>query len=82
MKKPKIYSGADLRAQILADAKALKLPEKWAETIADKTVQHVNKWIKGRGAVTDADLSRVAYEKLREYSADLAYIHKNRGKIL
>jgi hypothetical protein len=82
MKKPQPYSNQALRAQILADAKSLHIAEKWAETIANKTVDHVDTWIKDRGTVTEADITRVAYQKLKQYHADLAYIYKNRDKIL
>jgi len=82
MKKPKSYSSAALKTQILADAKSLQIAEKWAEEIAAQTVRHVDAWIKDRGTVTEADISRVAHQKLGELSADLAYIFKNRGKIL
>ena len=82
MKQPKPYSSADLTSQILADAKSLKIPEKWALTVATKTTKHVDQWVKGRGAVTEADINRVATAKLKEYHADLAYIYKNRGRII
>ena len=82
MKSAKPYSSTALKKQIIADAKSLKIAEKWAETIAEKTVKHVDAWIKGRGTVTEADLNRVAHQKLKTYNADLAYIFKNRGKII
>jgi len=82
MKPPKPYSATAFKQQILADAKSLKIAEKWAETIADQTIKHVDQWIKDRGAITTDDLNRVAYKKLKELHPDLAYISKNRGKIL
>jgi len=82
MKGAKTYSSSALKQQILSDAKSLKIAEKWAETIAEKTVKHVDAWIKNRGTVTEADITRVAHTKLKEYDADLAYIYKNRGKII
>ena len=82
MKLPKIYASKSLRQAVLADARALGIAEKWAETIANKTVDHVNKWIKNRGAVTESDIRRVAYKKLQELNPDIAYIYKNRDKIL
>jgi len=82
MKPPKPYSASALKQQILTDAKSLKIAEKWAETIADQTVKHVDQWIKDRGTITADDLNRVAHKKLKELHPDLAYIYKNRGKIL
>jgi hypothetical protein len=38
--------------------------------------------MRGRGAVTSDDVRRQAAEKLGEYSADLAYIYGNSGKII
>ena len=82
MKSPKPYSAAALKQQILADAKSLHIPDKWAQTIASKAAAHVDTWIKGRGAVTQEDIIRVAHQKLVQLHPDLAYIYKNRGKIL
>lgn len=82
MKKPQAYSSTALKKQILADAKSLKIAEKWAETIANKTAKHTETWLKNRGTVTEADINRIAHKKLKELNADLAYIFKNRGKIL
>lgn len=82
MKKPLTYSSAKLKSQIKADARSLGIAEKWAETIASRTAQHVDQWLKDRTTITEADLTRVACQKLRELSPDIAYIYKNRGKIL
>lgn len=82
MKKVREYSSKQLEKEILADARALGVAENWAKTIADKTVKDVEKWIKKRGAVTEADMRRVAHKKLQELHADVAYIFKNRDKIL
>ena len=82
MKKPQNYSSLALQKQILADAKSLGIAQGWAETIATKTTQHVDAWIKDRGTVTESDITRIAHQKLKQYSPDLAYIYKNRGKIL
>jgi hypothetical protein len=82
MRKPKAYSSAALKKQILADAKSLQIAEKWAETIAAQTVKHVDTWIRGRGTVTETDIARIAYQKLENLNPDLAYIFKNRGNIL
>lgn len=82
MKKKQEYSSKKLKEEILHNAKALNIAEKWAETVADKTVKHVDKWVKGRGAVTESDIRRVASEKLETLNPDIAYIFKNRGKII
>ena len=82
MKKARTYSSAALKKQIINDAKSLHIAEKWAETIAARTVKHVDAWIKGRSTVTEADINRIAHAKLKELNADLAYIYKNRGRIL
>lgn len=82
MKKPKEYSSAALKKQILANAKSLQIAEKWAEAIADQTTKHVDAWIKNRSVVTEADITRIAHQKLETLNSDLAYIFKNRGKIL
>jgi len=82
MKKAKIYSSAALKKQIMAEAKSLNIAEHWAEIIANKTVQHVDAWVKNRSIVTETDIDRIACSKLQELNPDLAYIHQNHGKIL
>ncbi len=81
-KTSKEYSPDDIKSEILFHAKSLRTPVGWAETIADKTAQHVDDWVSGRGSVTDEDLRRIAYEKLKELNPDIAYIYKTYGKII
>ena len=81
-KKTYAYSSSAFKKEIFKNAKSLGIAEKWAETIASQATQHVDSWIKNRGIVTEDDLRRIAYKKLKELNPDIAYIYKNRGKIL
>mgnify|MGYP000862964525 CR=1 FL=1 len=81
-KKSREYSPLELKKEILSHAKALKIPEKWSETIADRAVARVEAWIGDRSAVTESDIRRVVYQELKTLSPDLAYIYKTYGKII
>ena len=76
------FSGAQLKADILKEARALRRPPGAAEQVAERTVKYVEKWLEGRKVVTQDDLDRVTAKKLRELDKDLAYIYRNRDKIV
>ena len=71
-----------LREEILREAKVLNLHSGSAEIMADKVVEKVSKWASKRTDVTKEDLNRVTAKALEEYDKDLAYVYKNRGKII
>lgn len=78
----KAFSVEGLKKDILGEAKKLKVPETVAQTMADRTIEKVGKWIEKRAAVTSDDLNRQIAKELQKYNADLAYVYQNRGKII
>ena len=76
------FSPKRLREDILREAKVLNLHTGAAEMIADKVVAAVEKWAKKRTAMTQEDLDGAVAREIEKYHADLAYVYKNRGKII
>lgn len=76
------FSRRVLKRDILREAKILKIAAGSAEAIADITVEKVAKWADGRGKITEEDLDRIVAKKIEPYNADLAYVFKERGKII
>lgn len=76
------FRKADLVAEILREARVVQLPMGTAEVIAEKVAEVTARWMKRRGAVTMSDLNRQVAKEMQKYSADLAYIYQNRGKII
>ena len=79
---PKTFDAAALKCDILRDAKVLGMAESTAEIIADKVVAATTKWTEKRAAVTVEDIHRRVAIEVERYSADLAYVYQNRGKII
>lgn len=71
-----------LREEILREAKVLNMHSGSAEMIADRVIEKVGKWADKRTDMTKEDLDRVTAKALEEYDEDLAYVYKNRGKII
>ncbi len=84
MKKQKseIFDAEALRDEIVRSAKAIGLPSGSATMIADKVAEKTALWVCKRSAVTADDLSRQVAKEVKKYSADLAYVYQNRGKII
>lgn len=76
------FSEEKLRAEIVAEAKILKIPESTAEIIAAKTAVEVAKWVTKRAAVTIDDVNRRVALEIVKYNSDLAYVYQNRDKII
>ena len=76
------FSKKRLREDILGEAKVLGRHMGAAEIVADKVVKEVAKWAEDKTVITEDDITRVASKKLEKYDTDLAYIYKNRGKII
>lgn len=82
MKKPYTYSRDNLKKEILKHAHSLRLPPKWAETIAEKTATDVDTWLKNRTTVTEDDIRRIAHQTLKKLHPDIAFVFKNYDKII
>ena len=76
------FSRRKLISEIMFEARVLNRHFGSAGIIAEKVADEVEAWAKKRTYITEDDITRVASEKLEKYDKDLAYIYKNRGKII
>lgn len=80
--QPVTFSEKELREELLREAKALRMPAGAAEVITSKVAEQVSKWVAKRPVVTVDDIYRRIAVEAEKYSADLAYVYQNRGKII
>lgn len=78
----KTLDEADLRRELKIHAKAVGIPSGAADTFIDRTIKDALKIIKQKKIITDNDLERAVERELKKYNADLAYVYKNRDKII
>jgi hypothetical protein len=71
-----------LTKDLKINLKGLGVPVGAAELFADKIIAEVKKQIKGRKIITEQDLNRYIATSAKKYNADLAYVYKNRDKII
>lgn len=67
---------------ILHEAKILDLQIGAVEDFAKQVAKQVETWAKKRSAITKKDLDLRIAKELKKYHSDLAYVFKNRGKII
>ena len=72
----------ELNKDLIINMKALGIPIGAAEVFADKILQEVSKSIKGKKIITAEDLNRFIATAAKKYNGDLAYVYKNRGRII
>ncbi len=80
--QPITFSEKELKNELLRDAQALKMPAGEAEVVTTKVAEYVGKWVAQRTVVTTDDIRRHVVAEAEKYSADLAYVYQNRGKII
>ena len=76
------FNEKNLQKNLLIDAKAIGIPSGSAAIFVDKTLESVKKQLKNKTVITNKDLERLIAKELKKYNADLAYIYKNRDKII
>lgn len=86
MKRKKVeqisFSEKGLRDDVLESAVAIGIPEGTAGAIAEKVAARTAVWVATRAVITSDDLYRRVAQEAEKYSADLAYVYQNRGKII
>ena len=86
MKKKKIvtyeYSHSGVKQSVLRQAKSARLPEGWAEQIAERIAKATDKWIEDKDIVTEKDLEVFICKELEQLDSDIAFAYKNRDKII
>lgn len=81
-KEPTVFNEKDLRDDLLQSAKAIGLSITVAEIITTKVAAKVAARLAKRSVVTAEDLNRFIAMEAEKYSQDLAYVYKNRDKII
>lgn len=87
MKKSKkaqnaVFSEKDLQEDLARSAKAVGIPTNTAVIIAEKITPKVADRMSKRAIVTTDDYNNFIAEEAEKYNKDLAYIYKNRDKII
>lgn len=78
----KQFSRLGLKRDIMREGRVLNRHSGAVEAIAEKVSLEVEKWVLERPEITKADLNRVTAARIRKYDPDIAYLYRNRGKIL
>lgn len=76
------FDEKNLIKELKIDARALDIPMGAAEVFIEKTISAVKKQLRPKTIITDKDLTRTVTKELKKYNADLAYVYKNRDKII
>ncbi len=76
------YSSDGIRQSILRHAKSLRLPDGWAEQVADRVTRATDEWIDDKDLVTEEDLRIFICKQLEEISPDIAFAYHNHDKII
>ena len=71
-----------LTKELKIDAKAVGIPSGATEEFIKRTVADATKELEKRSIITEQDLKRVVSKELQKYNADLAYVYRNRDKII
>lgn len=76
------FNEKKLAKNLRIDARALNIPIGAAEIFIEKTISAVKKQLKPKTIITNKDLDRIVIKELKKYNIDLAYVYKNRDKII
>lgn len=78
----KLFDTQELVAEIMREAKILKIPSGSAQVVAAKVAGRVAEWTKKRTIITDEELNQRIAQEMEKFNPDLAYVFQNRGKII
>lgn len=76
------YDESELIKNLKIDAHGLGIPEGAATIFIERTVKDAKRSLHHRSIITENDLKRAIIKELKKYNADLAYVYKNRDKII
>lgn len=71
-----------LREDLARAVRAVGVTGAAAELIVENITEKVTARVKKRAALTVDDLNRYIADEAKKYNRDLAYVYKNRGKII
>lgn len=72
----------NLEKDLKLNAKALGIPIGSIEIFIAETMKSLEKSLKDKPVITEADLNRLLAKTLKKYNTDLAYVYQIRGKII
>ena len=78
----RLVDAESLEKDILKEARTIKMPVGEAKGFSKKVAEKVAKWAEKRSAVTTSDINMKIADELKKYSGDLAFIYRNKGKII
>lgn len=76
------YTHDGVKESVLRHAKGARLQEGWAEQVAERVANEVDKWIDDKDTVTEDDLRRYISKTLKEICPDIAFAYRNHDKII
>lgn len=76
------YSRDGIKQHILRNARSIKLPQGWAEQIAERVAKSIDDWIADKELVTEDDIRIEIAKELEPLSPDLAFAYRNHDKII
>ena len=77
-----LFTPDELVADLKSESRSLGLPEKSVDSIIARVLKAVLTWLETRDIITKSDLERVVSCELDKYSPDLAFVYRNRNKII
>ena len=72
----------NLQKNLKIHAKALGIAPGAAEIFIEKTIKSTEKQLKTKKIITEKDLDKIITKELKKYNPDLAYVYKNRDRII
>ena len=76
------FNETTLKKELLQDARAVGIPAGAAKAFIENTLRDTSKALSSKKIITNKDLERIITKELKKYNADLAYVYKNRDKII
>ena len=71
-----------LTRELKIDAVGIGIPVGAAESFIKHALKDAEKQLKTKKIITKNDLERIIAKELKKYNANLAYVYKNRDKII
>ena len=76
------YSHEGIKESVLRQARGIRLPDGWAEDIAERVAKACDEWIEDKDIVTEEDLGTFICKQLETLNPDIAFAYRNHDKII
>ena len=77
-----VFDKKIIKKELMTNAKGLGIPIGAAEIFVDHALKSAEQRLKNKKIITEDDLTRAISRELKKYNAELAYVYKNRDKIV